>query len=152
MEVRRLYQNWCSFSLDRLVAPSTRNPTKCVYFTVQYLSDMHPQTSVHETNFELKLRPHLYANAEWDICYWEKYWCGCVAEAQWTTFICAASIRWIAEYYLYGVGTSKKNTFAVLGVRLTRWTPNKPLFGIHSGACQSRMPRSHSWTDVDIPL
>ncbi len=39
-----------------------------------------------------------------------------------------------------------------MGVRLTRRMPNKPLFGIRSGLPQSRMPRSHSHTDVDIPL
>ncbi len=40
----------------------------------------------------------------------------------------------------------------MLGVCLTRQTPNKPLFGICSGLPQSRMSRSHSCTDVDIPL
>ncbi len=40
--------------------------------------------------------------------------------------------------------------FAVLGVRLTRRMPNKPLFAICSGSPHSRMPRSH--TDMDTPL
>ncbi len=45
----------------------------------------------------------------------------------------------------------KKNMFAMLGIRLTRRTSNKPLFYICSGSPQSRMPRSWSRTDVDIP-
>ncbi len=40
----------------------------------------------------------------------------------------------------------------MLGVRLTRRTLNKPLFGICSGSPQSHMPRLRSHTDVDIPL
>ncbi len=59
--------------------------------------------------------------------------------------------RWTAGCYPFGVGTSKKNMFAMLGIRLTRQTANKPLFGIHPGLPQSRNPRSHSRTDVDIP-
>ncbi len=36
--------------------------------------------------------------------------------------------------------------------RLLYWRkPNKPLFGTQSGSPQSRMPRSRSRTDVDIP-
>ncbi len=52
--------------------------------------------------------------------------------------------------YLFGIDTSKKNTFAMLSVRLTTRTLNKPLFSICSDLPQSRIPRSH--TDVDIPL
>ncbi len=37
------------------------------------------------------------------------------------------------------------------GARLSRQLPNKPLFDICSGLPQSRMPRSHSHTDMDIP-
>ncbi len=40
----------------------------------------------------------------------------------------------------------------MLSVCLTRRMPNKLLFGIRSSSPQSRMPRSHSHTDVDIPL
>ncbi len=38
-----------------------------------------------------------------------------------------------------------------VGIYLTRRTPNKPLFGIHSGSPQSYMPHSRLHTDVDIP-
>ncbi len=69
-----------------------------------------------------------------------------------TAFTCAANIRWTAKHYLFGVGTSKKNMFAMLGICLTRPMPNKPLFGICSGLPQSCMPRSRSHIDVDIPL
>ncbi len=81
---------------------------------------------------------------------WEECWCGRVAETQRTVFVCAVNIRWIAKRYQFCVGTSKKNMFGMLGIRLTRRTPNKPLFGFHSGSPQSRMPRSHLCTDVDI--
>ncbi len=64
----------------------------------------------------------------------------------------ANSIHLCDECYLFEVGTSKKNTFAMLGVRLTRRTTNKPLFGICSDSTQSRMPRLHLRTNVDIPL
>ncbi len=80
---------------------------------------------------------------------WEKC-CECVAEVQQTAFICVANVRWTAECYQFGVGTSKINTFTMLGVHLTRRMPNKQLFGICLGSPQSRMPRSHPCTNVDI--
>ncbi len=55
-----------------------------------------------------------------------------VAEEQQTAFVYAANIRWTAERYPFWVGTSKKNTFAMLGIRLTRRMPNKPIF-VHMG-------------------
>ncbi len=58
----------------------------------------------------------------------------------------------MVEYYLFGVGTAKKNTFVMLGVHLTRQMPNKPLFGICLGSPQFHMARFHSHTDVNIPL
>ncbi len=64
---------------------------------------------------------------------WEKCWCGRVVEVQRTAFVCAANIRWTGECYLFGAGTSKKNTFVMLDVCLTRPTPKKPLsFGFAS--------------------
>ncbi len=81
----------------------------------------------------------------------EKCWCGYVPVALWTTFVCGANVRWTAERYPFGVGTSKKNMFAMLGICLTRWTPNKPLFGIPSGSPPSHMPRLCSHTNVNIP-
>ncbi len=108
------------------------------------------QSATHDVT-GLKPHPHLYANAEWGMWKWEKFGGGCVAEAQQKAFVYAANVRWTAKRYLFGVGTSKKNTFAMLGIHLTRQTPNKPLFGIRSGLPQSRMPRSHSHTDMDIP-
>ncbi len=38
----------------------------------------------------------------------------------------------------------------MLGIHVTRRTPNKPLFGIRSGSPQSHMPRLR--TKVNIPL
>ncbi len=38
-------------------------------------------------------------------------------KAQKTAFVYVTNIRWTAECYPFGVGTSKKNTFAMLGVR-----------------------------------
>ncbi len=38
------------------------------------------------------------------------------------------------------------------GLSLTRQTSNKLFFSIRSGSPQSRMPRLHPHTDVDIPL
>ncbi len=86
-------------------------------------------------------------NAELREC-----WCGHVAVAQWTAFVCAVNVRWTAKHCLFEVGTSKKNTFAMLCVCLTRRTPNKSLFGICSGSPQSCMSRLRSRTDVDITL
>ncbi len=98
------------------------------------------------------LRTYVFCfNAEWGIRSWEKRWCGSVAKAQRTVFVCVANIWWTAKRYLFGVGISKKSTFAMLGVRSTRQMPNKPLFGIHSGSPQSCMPHSHLHTDVDTP-
>ncbi len=48
--------------------------------------------------------------------------------AQRTVFVYAANVRWTVECYLFGVCTSKKNMFAILGIRLTRRMPNKPFF------------------------
>ncbi len=59
---------------------------------------------------------------------WEKCWCGCVAKAPQTTFVYAAKFWWTAEYYTFGLGTSKKNKFAMLDLRLTRQMTNKPHF------------------------
>ncbi len=80
--------------------------------------------------FNLKPHPHLHMNSEWGMRKWEKCWCGHVAEAQRTAFVCAANVRWTAERYSLGVGTAKKNTLAMLSVCLTRRMPNKPLLGI----------------------
>ncbi len=66
----------------------------------------------------------------------------CVFKAQQTAFVCVANVRWTAERYLFGVSTLEKNTFTMLGIHLTRRTPNKALFGI----------RSHSRADVNIPI
>ncbi len=75
-----------------------------------------------------KPHPHLYANAKQSMWKWEKYWCGRVAKKQWTVFVYVANVRWMAECYLFGVCALKRNTFAMLGIRLTGRTPNKPLF------------------------
>ncbi len=50
-----------------------------------------------------------------------------VAKAQQTAFVCVANVQRTAECYPFGIGTSKKNTFTMLGVRLTRQMPNKSL-------------------------
>ncbi len=98
------------------------------------LANLHTKMNViydesEESNpiMSLKQCPHLYANAEWGMQKWEKCWCGRVAKAQRTAFVCVANIWWTAKC-LFEIGTSKKNTFAMLGVRSTRWTPNNPLF------------------------
>ncbi len=122
-------------------------------FSLWSLHDQyHESILVRVIEYGLKPHPHLYANAEWNIWKWEKCWCECVAKAVRTAFICAANVQWTAKQYLFGVVISKKNTFAMLGIRLTRRTPNKPLFGICLGSLQSCMPNSCSCTDVDIPL
>ncbi len=65
----------------------------------------------------------------------------------------ANSIRLCSEqpnaFHLESV-LQNKNMFTMLGARLTRRTPNKPLFGIRSGSSQSLMSHSCSHTDVDI--
>ncbi len=81
-----------------------------------------------EHDVHVKLHPHLYANAKQSMWKWEKCWCGHVAKAQQTKFVYAANVQRIVECYPFGVGISKKNTSAMLGVCLTRQMPNKPLF------------------------
>ncbi len=97
----------------------------------------------------VKQRPHLYANAERGVRKWEKFWCGHVAEAQRTAFVCATNVRWTAEHYPFEVGTSKKNTFTMLGVRLTRWTSKNLLLAFVwvrlSPTCLVRI-RIQMWT------
>ncbi len=97
-----------------------------------------------------KPHPHLYANAEWGMWNWEKCRCGCVVEAKQIAFVCAANIRWTTKRYLFAVGTSKKNMFAMRGVCLTGWAWNKPRFGICSGLSQSLIPRPCSCIDMAI--
>ncbi len=95
---------------------------------------------------------HLYANAEWGMRKWEinvdvdvQLKCCEQYSFVWRTFGAQPNA---IHCYPFGIGTSKKNTFTILGAYLIRQTPNKPLFGIRLGSLQSRMPRSH--TDVDI--
>ncbi len=84
-----------------------------------------------------------------------------------TTFAYAVYVRQIGKHYPSGVGTSKKNTFAIilmwmyihlgsqritsgtLARSLVRRTLNKQLFGIHLYSPRSRMPCLRSRTDVD---
>ncbi len=106
-------------------------------------------------NCDLKPRPHLYANAEWGMRKWEKCWCGHVTKVN--------SIRLYGKHLvnsrmlLFRVGTSNKNTFAILGIHLARQMPNKPLFGIRSDSPQPRshMPhiciRAQMWIYLNIP-
>ncbi len=95
----------------------------------------------------------MLCECEWGMQKWKKYWCGLVAKAQWTVFVYVANVRWTAKCYLFGVGSSKKNTFAMLGVHLSGQMPNKPffahmehLFGFPS------VPYSHLRTNVDPAL
>ncbi len=104
------------------------------------------------------------------LCIWSRYFkekyirnAGCTfneANVKQTTFwhsfrfvsvpLCVVNIRCTTKRYPFGVGTSKKNTFAMLGVHLTRQMSNKLLFGIRLDSSQFYMPHSHLRTDVDF--
>ncbi len=99
------------------------------------------------------LHPHLYANAEWGMHKWEKYRCGCGFKTLQTAFVCAANVRWPVECYPFGIGTSKKNTFEMLGVHLTKRMLNKHFLAFVrvplSPACLVRI-RIQMWTYLYI--
>ncbi len=121
----------------------------CPVFDKKFaLDESHLRTNVDT----LKLRPHLYVNVEWGMGKWEKCWYG-RAEALQTAFVCVANIWWTAERYPFGVSTSKKNIFAMLGVHLTRRTPNNHFLAFVrvclSPACFVRI-RVQMWTYLNI--